>query len=114
MDGLEDDWRKEKLSQLRDIIFSTDPQVIEGIRYKMLSYGDENGVFLQLNAQKGYVSLYVGDASKIDANGSLLQGIDRGKGCLRFKKSTDLSQTQIDRFIQKTIEMWKAGKDIDC
>ncbi len=114
MDGLDDDWRKEKVQEVREMIRSKSPDIQEGINYKMLCYRDTQGVIFHLNAQKNYVSLYIGNASKVDTDGSLLAGIDRGKGCLRFKKSTDLSQTQIDRFISKTIEMWKNGKDVYC
>lgn len=110
---LEDDWRKEKLLELRDMLLAQ-YDFIEGIRYKMLSYQDDKGVVFQLNAQKNYVALYVGNASKVDTSGELLEGIDHGKGCLRFKKSTILSETRIEAFISKAIEMWKKGEDIDC
>ncbi|MEP1035005.1 DUF1801 domain-containing protein [Ekhidna sp.] len=86
----------------------------EGIRYKMLSYQDEKGVIFQLNAQKNYVALYVGDASKVDPSGKLLEGIDHGKGCLRFKKSTNLAGTPIEKFIEKAVDMWRKSEDIDC
>lgn len=112
-DHLEDDWRKDKLNELRSIIVSN-PTIQEGINYKMLSYQDAKGIIFHLNAQKNYVALYVGDASKVDPEGLLLQGIDHGKGCLRFKKSTSISDTSIELFIQKVIEMWKKGHDIDC
>ena len=114
MDGLDEDWRKEIIQEIRKLILSKASDIKEGINYKMLCYRDEQGVIFHLNAQKNYVSLYVGNASKVDTDGSLLEGIDRGKGCLRFKKSTDLSLTNIDRFIAKTIEMWKEGRDVYC
>ncbi len=112
--ALETDWRKEKLLELREMILSSSPDLVEGIRYKMLSFGDADQVVFQLNAQKNYVSLYIGDTKKVDPSGELLKGIDKGKGCLRFKKSTVVAETRIDEFIAKTIELWKAGEDIDC
>lgn len=112
--ALETDWRKEKLLELREMILSSSPDLVEGIRYKMLSFGDADQVVFQLNAQKNYVSLYIGDTKKVDPSGELLEGIDKGKGCLRFKKSTVVADTRIDEFIAKTIELWKAGDDIDC
>lgn len=114
LEALDEDWRKEKLLELRELIFDKAPGLKEGIRYKMLSYQDDRGVPFQLNAQRGYVSFYVGDASKVDATGELLEGINVGKGCLRFKKSTVLANTRMDEFIQKAIELWNAGQDIDC
>ena len=80
----------------------------------MLSYSDHKGPIFHLNAQKNYVSLYVGDAKKVDPDGSLLKGIDVGKGCLRFKKSVSISETRIDEFIERTVDLWKRGVDIAC
>jgi len=114
LQALEDDWRKPKLMELRALIQQAAPELIEGISYKMLSYGSETQNVFHLNAQRAYVSLYVGDTKKIDAAGALLEGIDKGKGCIRFKKSTKVADTRIDEFIVKTIEAWRAGKDIEC
>ena len=93
LDILEEDWRKEKLLQIRAIILEKGYGFKERINYKMLCYTDEKGDLLHLNAQKNYVSLYVGDSSKIDTDGSLLKGLDLGKGCIRFKKSVNIAET---------------------
>lgn len=114
LQALEEDWRKEKLAILRELILKNGPEFTEGIQYKMLSYADQKGVIFHLNAQRNYVSLYVGDASKVDTDGSLLQGIDVGKGCLRFKKTVNIPDTQIEAFIIKSFQMWREDKDIGC
>ncbi|MBO3697415.1 iron chaperone [Roseivirga sp. E12] len=114
IDQLEDDWRKEKLLQLRTIIHEMAPSLSEGINYKMLSYADDRGAAFHLNAQKGYVSFYVGDAKKVDPTGELLTGINIGKGCIRFSKSVKLAETRIDEFIKIAAQKWAEGKDIDC
>ena len=114
MDALEDDWRREKLENLRTLIKSKAPNISEGINYKMLSYGDDTGTLFHLNAQKQYVSLYVGNAKKVDPDGSLLQGLNVGKGCIRFKKSVSIADTRIDEFIERSIDMWQRGEDIYC
>jgi uncharacterized protein YdhG (YjbR/CyaY superfamily) len=111
---LDNDWRREKLLELRDLITSHDTGLIEGISYKMLSYSDQRGIIFGLNAQKHYVSLYVGDAKKIDTDGSLLEGLNIGKGCIRFSKTTSVAGTNIDEFIERAIAMWKRGEDTDC
>ena len=80
IEALEDDWRREKLEHLRTLIKSKASDFVEGIEYKMLNYNDDKGTIFYLNAQKNYVSLYTGDAKKIDPDGSLLKGIDVGKG----------------------------------
>ncbi len=113
LDLLEEDWRRDMLMELRELLLA-DPSLEEGIKYKMLSYADEKGIMFQLNAQKNYVALYVGNASKVDPSGELLEGIDHGKGCLRFKKTINISDTRIHEFIQKALDMWRKGEDFDC
>jgi len=114
LDVLAEDWRKEKLLQLREIILDKAYGFKERINYKMLCYTDKNGDLFHLNAQKNYVSLYVGNSSKIDTDGSLLKGLDIGKGCIRFKKSVVIKDTKIDEFIDKAITLWKNGIDVGC
>ncbi len=112
--ALDHDWRKEKLLQLRTIVKTKAPSLEEGIEYKMLSYGDERGTVFHLNAQKHHVGLYVGNANKIDTDGTLLQGLDLGKGCIRFKKSVAVDEARIGEFVERAVDLWKRGKDIGC
>ena len=114
MTELAADWRREKIDYFRTVIKEKGPHLVEGIEYKMLSYGDERGTLFHLNAQKNYVSLYVGDARKVDPEGTLLEGIDVGKGCLRFRKSVDPAQTAVADFIAQAVKMWTHGRDINC
>ena len=114
IEALEEDWRLEKLEYLRQLIKSKGPQFKEKIDYKMLSYSDDQGTIFYLNAQKNYVSLYVGDAKKVDPDGSLLKGIDVGKGCIRFKKSVAILDTRIDEFVERAVTLWNEGVDIGC
>ena len=51
----------------------------------MLAYGSEASDLFGLNAQKSYVSLYVGTIEKIDNASVLLAGFDSVKGCIRIK-----------------------------
>jgi len=111
---LEDDWRKEKLLAIRQMIFAYAPEFVEAIRYKMLNYGkDDNDVFA-LNAQKHYVSLYVGAIDKVDNAENLLAGYNYGKGCIRVKKTIKIEETGLEQFIQKTVDMWRTGEDTAC
>lgn len=91
LDALEADWRKERLLVIRDIFLAV-PGVAEGMKYKMLGYdvGDKGlGV---LNAQKGYVSVYMDPLTALDPDGTLLAGMDYGRSCLRVKKRTDMDK----------------------
>mgnify|MGYP000276838419 CR=1 FL=1 len=114
LDVLEDDWRKPSLLAIRELLLSHS-ELEEYIYYKMLAYGKtgEEPAFC-LNAQKGYVSLYVGNTKKIDPAGEWLAGLNLGKGCIRFSKTKKISDTQIHLFIAKAVELWRQGKDIGC
>ena len=114
LEALEDDWRREKLLELRKLIKEIGPDLVEGIDYKMLSYRDERGILFGLNAQKHYVSLYAGNIEKIDPEGTLLQGLNLGKGCVRFSKTTEVGKTGVAEFLRRAMEMWKRGEDLDC
>lgn len=111
---LEPDWRKDKLLELRSLIKKHGPELKEGIKYGALSYAHGTGGGFALNAQRNSVNLYVGTASKIDADGVLLAGLDVGKGCIRFKKSKAVTDTRIEEFIERAMTMLRNGDDFGC
>ncbi|MHC8515840.1 iron chaperone [Sporosarcina sp. ITBMC105] len=111
---LEEDWRKEKLLAIRHMILEYAPELEEVIRYKMLNYGKDDHYIFALNAQKHYVSLYVGTVEKVENSETLLAGYNYGKGCIRVKKTIKMENTGLEQFIHKTIDMWRAGEDTDC
>ncbi len=111
---LENDWRKEKLLTIRQMILAYAPELEEVIRYKMLNYGKDDIYVFALNAQKHYVSLYVGTIDKVENAETLLAGYNYGKGCIRVKKTIKLEETGLEQFIHKTIDMWRAGEDTAC
>lgn len=112
--ALDTDWRKDTLLELRALIQSAAPEAGEFMQYKMLAYGTPDNTMCQLNAQKAYVSLYVGNTNKIDPSGQWLEGLSLGKGCIRFSKTTQVSDTRIAEFINEAAQMWRDGKDMGC
>jgi len=114
MKSLDVDWRKEKLQELRELILQQDSAIQETINYKMLCFKLNGSAVFHLNAKRGYVSLYCGNTKKIDPEGNLLAGLSIGKGCIRFSKTKDISQTRIDDFIKQAVSLLKEGKDIAC
>ena len=111
---LEPDWRKEKVEEMRKLIKNLCPELIEGIEYKMLSYGNGTKSIFNLNAQVGSVSFYVGNIDKIENARELLKDFNMGKGCIRMKKSINLSETKIDVFIKEVMKVWNKGGNTDC
>ncbi len=110
----DNDWRLEKLESLRALIKSKAPEIVEDINGNVLRYSDNERVLCYLHAQKNHVGLYVGDVKTIDADGKLLNGIDVGKGCIRFKKSVVIADTRIDEFVEQAVALWKTGVDFSC
>lgn len=96
------------------MILNYAPELEEVIRYKMLNFGKDDCFIFALNAQKHYVSLYVGSLEKIDQAEELLEGFNQGKGCIRIKKSNHIEETGLKTFIHKTVDMWRAGEDTAC
>lgn len=113
LEALEEGWRKEKLYQIRKIILDSATDISEIIEFKMLGYRGPNGTLFHLNAQKNYVSLYVGNILKIDSDRSILKGFNQGKGCVRLRK-TDRVDGNIKIFIQKAVSLSKKGADLGC
>jgi len=114
LEKLDNDWRKDKLQQVREMIIKHGPNLKEGIEYKMLSYSINGKSIFNLNAQKLYVSLYVGTIGKVEHSKELLEEFDTGKGCIRIKKKIKIQETGFEEFIRKSIEIWKKGGDTDC
>lgn len=112
--ALEEDWRKDKLLQVRQFVLEHGPELEESIRYRMLAYGRDDEWVFGLNAQKGYVSLYVGDIDEIENANELLEPFNTGKGCIRIRKSVDIHSTGLEEFIQAAIGHWRDGRDASC
>ena len=111
---INNDWRKEKLLEVRAMILKNGTNLEEGIQYKMLSYGYDDRTVFHLNAQRAYVSLYVGDIGKVENARELLKDFNLGKGCIRITKSIRLSKSNLEAFIIKTLEIWEGGGNTDC
>ena len=114
INALEEDWRKPKLLAIRQMILDNGPHLKEDIEYKMLSYQDQTTTNFCLNAQKGYVSLYVGNISKVPDSEELLKEFNMGKGCIRIKKSVAVEGTQLEEFIRRVIKIYREGGEVDC
>ena len=114
MKALEDDWRKEKLLEIRKFILESSEEIMEDIEYKMLGYKYQDQLIFCSNAQKNYVSLYVGDIRKVNQSKELLNEFNTGKGCIRVRKTNQVKESNIGQFIKSVIQSWKSGEDTDC
>ncbi|MBN9417286.1 MAG: DUF1801 domain-containing protein [Candidatus Eremiobacteraeota bacterium] len=109
---LENDWRRTRLLEIRELLLGHGLQ--ECIRYKMLGYRFGDEIIFQLNAQKNYVSLYVGEIAKVDPQGTVLKVASHGKGCIRLSKSTLLKDSGVPEFIVLAIDLARQGVYFGC
>ncbi len=114
LDALEDDWRKQKLLNLRQLILDSNSELQEVINYKMLGYRLGEELVFHLNAQKNYLGLYVGNISKIDPSGSLLADYNLGKGCIRISKTKAEDSPNMIEFIHLATKLAATGGDHSC
>ena len=109
LEGLDDDWRRATILHLRDLIEDIAPDWIEEIGHGMLRYTGPNGPALHLNAQKKYVGLYVGDVAALDPDGTLLNGIDCGKSCIRLKKIKRPDPASLRLLLERQKSLYTVG-----
>jgi hypothetical protein len=114
LEVLEPDWRKNTLLEVRAQILEHS-DLTEVMNYGMLGYKiKDNEPFMHLNAQKGYVSIYVGNIDKVPGADELLAGYNRGKGCLRLTKTKSPKDTPVVEFIRRAIAFHRSGGEMDC
>ncbi len=95
-----DGWQLDKVERLRRLVLESAPQVNETVRSGILYYDDEGDLFA-LAAQKHYVSLYVLAPGAMAANAGALQGLDCGKGCIRFRARTEIPEAAIATLLKQ-------------
>jgi len=78
------------------------PGVKETLQYRMPSY-EYRGLFCAFAAQKNYMSFYVLNGAIVDNNRELLKGLSVGKGCIRFKKQSDLAEETIRKLLRESV-----------
>jgi uncharacterized protein YdhG (YjbR/CyaY superfamily) len=91
------------VEHLRALIKEAAPGAREEIRYGMLSYEDEGGLF-GLAAQKHYVGLYVLATQAMREMAAELGSLDHGKGCIRFKRLETIPTPIIKKLLRLAME----------
>ena len=78
-----DDGRRPALERMRAIIREVMPGWSEAMEYGM-AYYRKGEAGAGLANQKGYIAFYAGRGA-IEAHADRLEGVDCGKGCIRYK-----------------------------
>lgn len=101
LNALDEDWRKEKLIAVRDLMLEAG--ATETMGYGMLRYVIGDGILAHMNAQKHYLGIYLGDLESIDPGAAIRGKMSCGKTCLRVKKRDDLG------VVEQLIEIKASG-----
>lgn len=102
-------WHQAKTGQLRRLLREAVPTVTEEVRSGALYYHDDGDLFA-IAAQKNYVSLYVFAPSAMDASREVLAGLNHGKGCIRFRSTTEVPEADLTTLLQRAV----ASGERDC
>jgi hypothetical protein len=91
--------RNSSLSRLRSIIVETVPKVEESLKSKM-PYYEYHGMLCAFASQKNYMSFYILNGEVVEEHRQLLRGLNVGKGCIRFKKLSDIGEETIRKLLR--------------
>lgn len=78
--------RREALERLRTMCLELLPDYEESMAYGMPSYARDGTIEVAFASQKNYISLYVLKQEVFDRHRPALQGLNLGKGCIRYSK----------------------------
>ena len=97
--------KRTVLEPLCKAIGKAAPKAVESMDYGMPCWklGDE--MLCALNAQKNYFSFYIASSAHA-ACAELLQGLDCGKSCIRFKHAEQLPATSVTKLVQTRLAIW--------
>lgn len=74
----------------------------EGMMYGMPGYARNGVVEVGFASQKQYISLYILKESVLDAHREQLQGLNVGKGCIRYRKPAQVDFAVVAELLKAT------------
>ena len=102
--------RRSALKELRALIHRVAPKTVEAMQYGLPAFGD----LCALASQKGYMSLYVCESDIVKAHLAQLGKVSCGKGCIRFKRLSDLNLSTVESILREILERRKQGIGPSC
>ncbi len=102
--------RRVALSELRSLIHRVAPDTIEAMQYGLPAFGD----LCAMASQKNYMALYVCERELVKAHLAQLGKVSCGKGCIRFKRLTDLNLNSVERLLREILELRNQGIGPSC
>lgn len=98
--------RRAILEPLVAAIRQAAPRAIESMEYRMPTWRFGGEVLCALNSQKNYVSFYISEETHAEC-AELLQGLDCGKSCIRFRRAEQLPPAAVTRLVK--VRLKQAG-----
>jgi len=101
--------RLAALGKLREMCLAELPGYEESMVYGMPSYAKDGTVEVAFASQKNYISLYVLKEDVLNAHRHLLQGLNMGKGCIRYTKPEKIDFAVVEQLL---IASYQSDSDI--
>ena len=95
--------RLEALKQLRGMCLTTLEGYTESMVYGMPSYTKDGTVEVAFASQKNYISLYILKEPVLDRHRPALQGINLGKGCIRYSRPEKIDFDIVEQLLVDTL-----------
>ena len=95
--------RQACLSQLRALCLDLLEGYEESMEYGMPGYKKDGIAEVGFASQKNYISLYILKQAVIEANRAALQGLNVGKGCIRYTKPAKMDFATVEKLLRGTV-----------
>jgi uncharacterized protein YdhG (YjbR/CyaY superfamily) len=102
--------RRIALIEIRALIHRIAPKTVEAMQYGLPAFGD----LCALASQKNYMALYVCESEILKAHLAQLGKVSCGKGCIRFKRLTDLNLSTVESILREILKLRKQGIGPSC
>ena len=95
--------RLEALQELRELCQATLLSYDESMEYGMPCYSKNGVVEVAFASQKNYISLYILKEHVLKKHRPSLQGLNLGKGCIRYSKPEKMDFNLVKGLLEETL-----------
>jgi hypothetical protein len=94
-------------------ILETAPGIEESLKSKM-PYYEYHGMLCAFASQKNYMSFYILNGEVVEKHRDLLRGLSVGKGCIRFRRLSEIGEGTIRKLLHAAAEANEAVFNDHC
>ena len=96
--------RQVYLARLRELCLEVLTGYQEEMDYGMPGYKKNGIIEVGFASQKNYISLYILKEDVVQANRALLNGLNVGKGCIRFSNLNKMDMDVVRKLLEDTVK----------